>query len=580
MKKKRIRIICLWMAILLLLAACQTPPDAVDGGENGTDAASYPLSAFQIVRPDNASEELTAAVVQLNNAVKSYLGKQLTIRTDLNATQETPCEILIGETARAQSQTALSALAEGDYIIQSVKTDGGVKLIVGGADESFTLLAIEAFEEQLKQNAVEENGILKSFALKYNLYDMYKNYTLELGAPVVVAHGSQKQWGPYQFPKISYTTRGHILVSWAMWNDSIFGGGRVEGATTAVSEDGGKTWREATDEDIRVSDVKMRNGKYFMGFVQQDLVTIENLSQYEPAVIGTGYTKVHFAEDIEGYNPVVYAMELDPATGKTSTFRINLNWPYMPATEVAENTIYPVANTMAINNFCGCIEINGDLYYCTYSKGFDSKTGTVTRRSGYLSVYVFKSTDNARTWNYLSQITFTEEYMTHSNSEGFNEPSMEVMPDGSVVMLMRCGDTERPSYIVRSTDNCETWSKPVQYDDRGVYPQILNLDCGVILSTYGRKGIYIRSTNDRAGLTWGPPMEIELSPVESPQICNNHPESGQASYHRESCCYTGMLALDHDTILLVYTDFHYPAQNRDGFEKAILVRTVNIVPKS
>lgn len=579
MKNKRIQLVCLWMALLMLLVACnnniEEPPLITD-----ETALSYPLSGFQLVRPDDASEELTAAVMQLNSAIKGYLGKSLPIRTDLNAAQETSFEILIGDTTRAQSKMALSALADGDYVIQTVKTDSGVKLIVSGSSESFTLLAIEAFEEKLKQNAVEENGGLKSFAIKYNLYDMYRNYTLEFGDPVVVAHGSQKQWGPYQFPKITYTTRGHIMVSWAMWNDSIFGGGRVEGATTAVSEDGGKTWREATDEDVRISGVKMRNGRYFMGFRQEELVKIENLDQYEPAVSGTGYTEVHFAEDIKTYNPVVYAMELDPNTGKSSTFKVELNWPYMPAVEVAKDTIYPIANTMAINNFCGCIEIDGDLYYCTYSRGFDSKTGTVTRRSGYLNVYVFKSTDNARTWNYLSQITFTEEYMTHSNSEGFNEPSMEVMPDGSVVMLMRCGDTERPSYIVRSTDNCETWSKPEKFDDRGVYPQILSMACGITLSTYGRKGIYIRSTADRSGLTWGTPMEIELSPVEFPQICNNHPESGSASYHRESCCYTGMLPLDHDTILLVYTDFHYPAQNRDGFEKVVLVRTVDIVPKS
>ena len=578
MKKKLFQQICLFMALLMLLAACN---NAVEETPPTTDeTAHYPLSAFQLVRPDNASEELTAAVMQLNQTVKAYIGNTLPIRTDLNAAQETAFEILVGDTTRSQSGTVLDSLADGDYVIKTVNTENGVKLIVGGFDESFTIFAIEAFESLIEQNLVEENGSLKHFELAYNLYEMYESYTLQLGEPVVVAHGSQKQWGPYQFPKITYTTRGHIMVSWAMWNDSIFGGGRVEGATNAVSEDGGKTWREATDEDIRISNIKMSNGKYFMGFRQEELVTVENLSQYTPAVIGTGYTKVHFAEDIEEYNPVVYAMELDPNTGKTSTFRVELNWPYMPATEVAENTIYPIANTMAINNFCGCIEIDGDLYYCTYSRGFDSKTGTVTRRSGYLSVYVFKSTDNARTWNYLSQITFTEEYMTHSNSEGFNEPSMELMPDGSVVMLMRCGDTERPSYIVRSTDNCETWSKPVKYDDRGVYPQIMTMDCGVTIATYGRPGIFMRTTSDKTGLTWSECIEIELSPVESPQICSNHPESGQASYHRESCCYTQMLPLDEDTFLLVYTDFHYPAENRDGFEKAVLVRTVDIVPKS
>lgn len=576
MNTKRISFVCLCLAVVMLLGACQVPPKTEPNGEETEERSAKPLSDFQLVRPDGASDELTAAVMRLNATVKAYLGKSLPIRTDLKAENETAFEILIGDTHREQSTATLGALSDGDYVIQSVETEKGMKLVIGGSNEENTLLAIKAFEDLILDRAVEENGGLKHFSFKCNLYEMYQKYTLNMGDAVVIAHGNQKQWGPYQFPKISYTSRGHIMVSWAMWNDSIFGGGRVEGPTSAVSEDGGKTWRATTAEDVRISDVRMSNGRYFMGFLQAELVTVPNLSQYTPEVVGTGYTKVHFAENIPEYKPVVYATEYDPNTGKTSQFQVTLNWPYMPATEVAENTIYPVASTMAINNYCGCIEIDGDLYYCTYSRGFDSKTGTVTRRSGYLSVYVFKSTDNARTWNYISQITFTEEYMTHSNSEGFNEPSMEVMPDGSVVMLMRCGDTDRPSYIVRSTDGCLTWSKPEKFDDRGVYPQIMRMDCGVTVSTYGRKGLWIRSTSDRAGLEWTAPMEIELSPVESPQVCSNHPESGSSSYHRESCCYTGMLPLDHDTFLLVYVDFHYPIGR--GFEKAILIRTVDIVP--
>ena len=578
MKKKWIQQICLFAALLMVLTACGTPSKKEPEPTNEI-GSTYPLSSFQLVRPDDASDELTAAVMSLNQAVKTYLGKTLPIRTDLNAANETACEILVGDTTRAQSKEVLGSLVDGDYVIKSVETETGMKLIVGGSDEHFTLRAVTALTSLIEQKLIEENGGVKPVSLSYNLYEIYKNYTLQFGEATVIAQGNANinWWGPYQFPKLYYTAKGDLYISWAMWNDSVFGGGNVEGVNEMVSEDGGKTWREATSADTPISSVKMNNGKYFMGFLQGELITVENLSRYTPAISGTGYTKVHFASNIEEYDPVVYALEYDPNSGVTSKFPTEIKWPYMPVTEVAENTLYPLASTMAINNRVGTINIDGVLYHCTYSRGFDSKTGTVSRRSGYYSVYVFRSADNGRTWDYHSQVTFTEEYMTHSNSEGFNECSMEIMRDGSVVMLIRCGDTERPMYMVRSTDNCATWSKPQKFDDRGVYPQIQTLGCGVTVATYGRLGLWVRSTSDPSGLVWQDPIEIEMSPVEDPQTCPNHP-TGNSGYHRESDFYTQILPIDDDTFLLAYTDFHYPAQSGTGIRKTILIMTVDIVP--
>ena len=85
------------------------------------------------------------------------------------------------------------------------------------------------------------------------------------------------------------------------------------------------------------------------------------------------------------------------------------------------------------------------------------------------------------------------------------------------------------------------------------------------VSTFGRPRIYIRATSDYSGVEWEDPIEIELS--EADRIGTR------------SCCYTRLLPLNENTLLMVYTDFNYPNQNGEGTLKTILVRTVTIVPK-
>ena len=133
---------------------------------------------------------------------------------------------------------------------------------------------------------------------------------------------------------------------------------------------------------------------------------------------------------------------------------------------------------------------------------------------------------------------------------------MEVMPDGSVVMLIRTGNPG-PSYITRSTDNCKTWSETVKFDDVGVLPQIMTLGCGVTIASYGRPGLYVRATSDPAGLDWKEPLTLGLT-------------TGQ------SCCYTSMVPLDDYTALLVYTDHTYPNEKGERV-RTVLVRTVTVV---
>ena len=144
---------------------------------------------------------------------------------------------------------------------------------------------------------------------------------------------------------------------------------------------------------------------------------------------------------------------------------------------------------------------------------------------------------------------------------------MKLMPDGSVIILMRTGgglwDRAEgvPLYMVRSEDGCKTWSTPKRFDKMGVFPQIFTYRCGVTIATYGRPGMALRATSDPSGREWNDPIEIPLS--DGPEW--------------RSCYYTNLLELDDTTALLIYSDFHRPLPDGKGEARAITVRTVKVV---
>ena len=384
----------------------------------------------------------------------------------------------------------------------------------------------------------------------------YRKFHLELSDPVVVGQGKCEVWGPYQFPELQYTRTGSILCSWAMHYDTI----EYTGETgEAVSDDGGCTWRRRTDEDIQTYDVPMENGKCFAGFVGQGAYAVDYLDKYTP-VCRRGDIRIYSAHAIAELDKDVLAQEYDPETGEVTTFPTEIRWPNMPLMVYPGDRIYPICQSMAIGNRNGRLALDDGLYFCTYCGGYDCFTGEVTPYSGCNSVYIFRSTDCARTWDLWSQISVTEAtYNPAPHFEGLDEPMMAQMPDGSVVMLMRTG-SGLPSYIVRSTDHCRTWSEPEQFDEIGVLPLIVPLGCGVTLSSYGRHKLYLRATSDPSGMQWQDHIELELTPGEG----------------NRSCYYTHLLPLDDTSALMSYTDFHYPGPDGEPM-KTVLVRKITVV---
>ncbi len=384
----------------------------------------------------------------------------------------------------------------------------------------------------------------------------HKKFHLELSEPTVVAQGDCTVWGPYQFPELMYTRSGSILCSWAMHYDTI----EYTGETgEAVSDDEGRTWRPKTEEDVRIYDVPLGNGKCFAGFIGQGAYAVDYIGNYTP-VCQRNDIRIYSAHDIPELDKTIVCQEYDPETGEIRAFPSEFHWPNMPLMVYPGDRVYPICQIMALGNRNGMLALDDGLYFCTYGGGYDCFTGKVTEYSGCNSVYIFHSKDHARTWTLLSQISVTEAtYNPAPHFEGLDEPMMGQMPDGSVVMLMRTG-SGLPSYIVRSTDHCRTWTEPKQFDEIGVLPLVVPLKCGVTLSAYGRHKMYLRATSDPAGMEWQKHIELELTPGEG----------------NRSCYYTHLLPLTENSVLMSYSDFHYPASDGKPM-KTILVRKITVV---
>ena len=98
------------------------------------------------------------------------------------------------------------------------------------------------------------------------------------------------------------------------------------------------------------------------------------------------------------------------------------------------------------------------------------------------------------------------------------------------------------------------------FDDRGVWPQLLTLECGVTLASYGRPGFFIRATDDPACLRW----EERIRLVED-----------GTRKDKTTCSYSYLFALNDRTAGLVYTDFTVKDENGIA-RKTVLFRTITV----
>ncbi|MCF7853329.1 MAG: glycoside hydrolase [Candidatus Pacebacteria bacterium] len=408
---------------------------------------------------------------------------------------------------------------------------------------------------------------------------------LMLNDPIIVAQApvdldrAGDAWGRWQFPYLRRLSDGRLHVSFSVEPDSASSYGKP--MAHAYSDDEGQTWRLGPPQ---------------VGHETEDGVLLPNGDRLQPVQRPAKRAEEYDLPDSVcdyvctfGYPRSLYrAEDLPPELNEWRFRRLTAgksDW----VEEVADMRIPDQLRSVIKEDARGTNPENGpvqqvikgplptpflrgkiriapdqSLWAVTYSTRLSGK------RPQSRPLFL-QSVDWGHTWTCLGDVPYEGDVNVDplaDKRDGFTEPDYNFRPDGSVICLMRTsdGNGHGPLYLARSTDGARTWSRAVAFDttfDGGKMPQLLTLDNGVTLASYGQSGgpgyIAVRATTDPAGLDWQPPVHAHFSP----------PAPGGWN----SCGHTEMVALDDNRALIVYSDFNY----RDAHgqpRKTVLVRVI------
>ena len=111
--------------------------------------------------------------------------------------------------------------------------------------------------------------------------------------------------------------------------------------------------------------------------------------------------------------------------------------------------------------------------------------------------YLLASSDGGAHWEYLSTIAYDGD----TGQESFCEPAMADLGGGELLAVMRTGRFA-PMYQARSLDGGKTWLKPESTHILGLAPQMVLLENGALVCSFGWRRLkigYGHGLNDEGG---------------------------------------------------------------------------------
>jgi hypothetical protein len=167
-----------------------------------------------------------------------------------------------------------------------------------------------------------------------------------------------------------------------------------------------------------------------------------------------------------------------------------------------------------------------------------------------LRTILVESFDNGKNWAFVSSIA----YRHGGQGDGFCEPVLMRVPDGSLLCVLRRGGG-MPLGQSRSLTDGKTWSPVETLHAHGVDPDLCLMANGVLVGTYGRPGLHLMFSLDGCGREW-----THFTPIGD----------------WRSSTYMGIVEIAHDELLLMYDRNDSPAGTEprpvDSFVGAMTVR--------
>lgn len=352
-----------------------------------------------------------------------------------------------------------------------------------------------------------------------------------------------KDWGPWQFPR-AYDAGDKSYLQFHIASDSALAYGKPK--AWFCSEDNWETWTEATPCGLRIE-----NGDCVRPYQPEALPESDvELPEVKGSFVGYGIHRNYF--DYSDMNPDYK------------------HW-YIERTKPGQNMVVEEVSVelpdYTMNTSEGVLPLP---YFHQLKKAPDNSIWTFLYKhymedgniSNYGASWFHKSTDNGKTFRFVSKIPYTYDLKKDPGAEkryGYSEPDMCFLDEKTAFSLHRTTDGTGigPMYIAWTYDGGYTWTKPEYFDDRGVWPQTVKLDNGVILAGYGRPGLFIRPFYNGE---WHDRIAV-IDPLD---------------YQKDTCSYCALIPAGPESALIFYSDFNYPDENGTP-RKSILVRKIRVV---
>lgn len=385
---------------------------------------------------------------------------------------------------------------------------------------------------------------------------------LKFDDPVVIdVADKEEKWGFFQFPGIYYSFNDQLVATWSMHADDISSYGKG-GSNSAISEDGGKTWKMLSEPVRKKGGLLLPNDDKIKIHTPQAL-KVDTLQLPDPVQESYSlypdrgsYTYLYKVSELPKQLQGVYINRLRKGEKTWKVEQAELIDSL--AVRYSRQGMFPVV-------WWGDMHVAKDGFiYAGVYPGFSMEENGKINASG---VFFYRSKDNGHSWEIISRIPYVPDTEADPNGSkrlirGYHEPAFEILPDGSFLCIMRTSDGLgiSPMYYTRSTDMGFTWTKPKPFTRNGVKPRMVQLNNGVIALASGRPGMQLRFCFDGKGEQWTDPFQ--MLPFE------NEKES-------VSCGYPSLLSTGDNKFLIIYSDFKF--QNQSGeLRKAIKIREIEV----